>query len=136
MKTIKTICASIHDKGTDISKWEYDDRFGTALTAFETDKSDELFKTLGELFESQWDHKTIKKAPKPVKKIAKHFSGVSKEQFLFSTSAESEKILIAAWWPWGDGGHASLRVTLFDNEKKIDISDETLAELKSMFSLK
>lgn len=116
------------------AKWEYDDRFLTALYCYETDKSEQINTVLSEMLEQHWDFKSFKKGGKTVKKLVKELAGLKKDQFLY-TSGE-ELLIYAVLWPWGDGTTVSLRIGLYSLKDKKFNDEGCESYIKEWFDFK
>lgn len=111
------LCSAVKDKIPQSSHWDYDDRFMSALIVFPAAEKDSFMSALKKTFRDEWDHKSIKKAPKPVKKIVKSMAGISSGQMLFTGDEKDTAVFYAMWWPWGDGTKISLRIGIYHEEK-------------------
>jgi len=134
MEKFKNTCAKLKDTISPEFKWEADDRFNTALISFDKGVADSIQETLSNLFENQFNSKTIKKATKQEKKLAKSLSGLSKEQLLFTSNGE-ELTLFGAWWPWGNSQKVSLRIGLFTLEKGLIEEEDVRKHLAEWFGV-
>ena len=103
LSNLETRCRNLHSELSALLFWEWDGRFNIPLTEITKEQASKVQAIFSKNFESSWDYKTIKKAPKPVKEIANALSGIREEQILFSTNPDSDMILFATWWPWGNG---------------------------------
>ncbi len=129
MEKFKKTCTEIKNRLSPALQWETDARFNTALISFEKDAVDSILGTISNIFENQFDTKSIKKATKQEKKLAKFLFGLSEGQLLF-TSNMDDLTLFGAWWPWGNDEKVSLRIGIFtleDNPEEEDIQRQ-LAE--------
>ncbi len=133
MKTLKNICSEIINNTTKI--WDFDGRFDVSLTTFDSGDSTRIDKLLSKLFDNVYDHRSIKKSSKQEKMIAKNFSGLSKGQYLY-TSTIDNITLYCAWWPWGDNLKISIRFGLFSLDEAV-LDEETAAStIKNIFDIK
>lgn len=135
MSKFETTCKAIKKLVPAKIKWEHDGRFNAALAALDRETADSLIDDITSCFENRYDHKTYKKGSKQEKKLAKALFGLSKGQFLF-TSTDEEITLYGAWWPWGDNSSVSLRVGFFTISDGMLEGEEQTIQLKSWFKFK
>ncbi|KMT66040.1 hypothetical protein [Catenovulum maritimum] len=89
-------------------EWQPDQRFDALIAEIPKPLMPEVSQTLKEHFSQKWNNKNIKKAPKEVKQGAGIFADMERDQLLFGEEESPE--VMAAWWPWGPGAPASLRI--------------------------
>ena len=128
-------CKNIHSELSTLLFWKLDDRFDIPLSEFSKEHAEKVHSIISKEFDTSWDSKTIKKAPKPVRKIAKALSGIQENQLLFTTNPDPEIILFATWWPWGNNEKISVRVGV-SCEGKMAVSEiELTLNIKKWFDL-
>ena len=131
----KTICTRIKQATPPAYKWQWDDRFDVALISFDkADKENILSAVLSE-FMKQWDHKSIGKAAKQVQKLVKSIFDIKPGQLIFTTDESMSCVLLAAWWPWGDGSTFSIRVGIFSITSEAIDENETKSLLAASFQI-
>ena len=95
--------------------WRWEEKMSALLTEFSWEKKDRILVTLRELFSEEWNKKTIKKAPPPLKDELGELTHLSKEQLIFTRPASNETPALALiWWPWGHGATYSMRIKVLD----------------------
>ena len=57
----------------------------------------------------------MRKASEYIKSVVDSISGIKSGQIFFTTDGDADPLLFAAWWPWGDGIHISLRIGASDS---------------------
>ena len=133
MNEFKNIIADI--KKQIINTWEPDERFPCCFATIEYSESVSARTLLVELYDNAFDHRTIKKSSKQEKQLAKIFSGVSKDQYLFTTTID-EITIYCAWWPWGDKSNVSLRIGLFSLDDSKLNEEDAIKTTKTMLGVK
>jgi hypothetical protein len=135
LKQLETRCRNIHSELSSLLFWEWDDRFNIPLSAFSKEHAEKVHSIISKEFDAIWDSKTIKKASKPVRKIAKALGGIQENQILFTSNPDSEIILFATWWPWGNNEKISVRIGV-SCEGKMAVSEiELTLNIKKWFDL-
>ena len=97
-------------------KW--DKRFQALLSEFPSKDKENISSILDKHLIQKYDRKTIKTAPDNVLESAGLFGDLRSDQLLFSSADDSKALVLAAWWPWGDGERISLRILSPDPEAK------------------
>ena len=93
--------------------WEWDDRLNCVLAPFAIADQDAVFNALTSQFGPPWDHSSIGKAPRSVNQAVENVGGVSQGQLIFALTLSQDLILVALWWPWGNGETISIRFAPF-----------------------
>ncbi|EWH10910.1 hypothetical protein DS2_06451 [Catenovulum agarivorans DS-2] len=106
------------DKLPDELNWQQDNRFNALMAEVPKPLFEIILPWLEAEFEHKWDRDNIKKAPDLVKLGAGMFAKMEKDQFLFSGIDIDEKLMLA-WWPWGPGAPASLRIFIAQDPEDI-----------------
>ncbi len=113
--------------GDGLFSWEWDDRFGAALTTFQAANEDKVRAALADTLPTRHDATSIKDAPSLAGQIAGAFGGLRGGQELFFTTDGDPPLLVGAWWPWGNGTTISLRVKVvalgLDDADKLALMD-------------
>ncbi len=95
--------------------WQPDPRFDAMVAEIPKPLLDQVKAQLSEAFSNHWDKKSIRKAPQTVRRGAGLFAQMENNQLLFSDFGPSTEVdVMAAWWPWGPGAPASLRLFVSD----------------------
>ena len=116
-------------------EWEWEERFGVALTVFEKDDMAAVLAAVSGHFDSQWDSGTVGEAGDQISTLVDQMFGMQPGQLLFCSDDVSGLILFAAWWPWGNGASISLRVGMFPAGELPEDGTNTESLLKEWFRL-
>ena len=119
-----------------VLSWKWDDRFDSFLAEFPAESKDEISAILERHLSRKWDKKTIRQAPDSLREDAGMFGDLRAEQLLFTTDPEGNLLIMAAWWPWGDGEVISVRIASPDPHAEEDTDEGSgfFAKLKGLFS--
>lgn len=109
--------------------WEWDGRFGCALTTVSGSESDTHRSALMTCLAHEWGPQNISGAPAEVKSIAASGGGLRGGQFLFTADAANEVVIFVLWWPWGGGNKVSLRLGIAGGPPEAE------AQLRAAFGL-
>jgi hypothetical protein len=120
---------------SDSLKWEWDDRFGGVLAAFEVADKNRVFGVIDTQFSQAWDSASISDAPDSVSGALQNFGGLTTNQLLFTSDLTQDVILLALWWPWGDGTTISIRLVPYGLDTSDGEKEEVQAALKEAFGL-
>ena len=131
----KAICCRLHEAIPPSFARQWDDRFGVALISFDSAVREKILAALKADFPHQWDKSSIGKARKEVNKTVKSVFNINTGQFVFSTDENQIFVLLAAWWPWGNGATISLRVGIFAAGNETIDDAEAKKLLTSWFSI-
>lgn len=132
---VKTSCEGLAVAGDNIFKWEWDGRFGAALSTFQGAQESDVRALLTSSLPVCHDVTTIKDAQKLPQEIAKAFGGLRAGQRLLLSSEDQTPMLVGAWWPWGNGSTISLRVKLVVLGLSGEEKDELLNSFRGWFKL-
>ena len=119
----------------DSLKWEWDDRFDGVLAPFEIADKDRVFGVINTQFSQAWDSASVGDAPDNVSEALKNFGGLTKNQLLFTSDLTQDVILLALWWPWGNGTTISIRLIPYGLDSSGSEKEEVLATLKEVVGL-
>jgi hypothetical protein len=106
---LERICREIVDEGGAVFRWEWDGRYGVALTALGKDREAEILALLRARLPLGWTRETIGDAPMHVRDLAASMGGLRLGQMLMCAEV-SGSLLFCAWWPWQNGKIVSIRV--------------------------
>ena len=120
---------------SDSLKWEWDDRFSGVLAAFKTADKDRIFAVINTQFSQAWDSASISDAPDSVSSALQNFGGLTTNQLLFTSDLTQDVILLALWWPWGDGTTISIRFVPYGLDTSDGEKEALHAALKETFGL-
>ncbi len=81
----------------------------------------------------KWDRKTIRNAPDIVKTGAGEFGDMRSGQLLFTSDPKGNMLILAAWWPWGDGEVVSLRIASSAEESPYSEKTVIFQRFKHLF---
>jgi len=125
------ICRQILDDFRGKLKWKWDDRMGTLLAEFNTDKEDDVRNILDRHLPFTWDSSNIKTAPRAVQSLSERLGGLWANQYLFISDLPDEALVFSAWWPWDNGNTISLRIAPFsknfEHPEKEDFKKQLMA---------
>jgi len=107
---LKEACGELLADFDDVLSWKWDKNFGAFMAEFSAESQDEVRSILERHFSQEWDIKSIRKAPDIVRTGAGEFGDMRSGQLLFTSDPEGNVLILAAWWPWGDGEVVSLRI--------------------------
>jgi hypothetical protein len=107
---LKVACGELLADFDGVLSWKWDKNFGAFMAEFSAESQDEVRSILERHFSQEWDIKSIRKAPDIVKTGAGEFGDIRSGQLLFTSGPEGNVLILAAWWPWGDGEVVSLRI--------------------------
>lgn len=118
--------------------WRWEATNAALLTEFSWEKKDRILALLRELFSEEWNKKSIKKAPKPLKDELGEFTSMSKQQLIFTRPASDDSPALAViWWPWGHGATYSMRLKVLNiNYTSDDINQAQVSLLAKLFKRK
>lgn len=133
---IESRCRNINSELAPVLSWKWDERFGVILGEFLVADADKVSASLLKGFDSKWDYTSIKSAPSSVKKITKFLFGMSENQLLFTHTPDSETVLFAAWWPWGNKEKISVRLGATLKDKIPAPDSELVKNIKNWFGVK
>ena len=91
-------------------EWEWDGRFGMVLAAFGIERAEAITAAVSAELGSRWHAADIAGAPPRVRELAKRLGGLRAGQWLWTHGDADPVMAVGAWWPWGGGQRASLRI--------------------------
>jgi hypothetical protein len=104
-----TVYQRLADAFSDSMTWEWDDRFGGVLAAFEEGEKDRVAAVLATHFSQACDGATINDAPDEVSDAMARFGGLHPGQLLYHSKLNRNLISLGLWWPWSNGTTISIR---------------------------
>jgi len=134
---IESLTADIRELLGHSLLWKYEVKFNGMLSEFAQNKSDAILESLREIFEDEWDAKTVKKVPKGIKIQLGNLAKITKKQKLLALPAtEKTPAIVALWWPWDHGGTYSLRFKILKHnyDKSPEQSSGLFSMLKRLFN--
>lgn len=114
--------------------WEWDNRFGAALTAFSVGQQEVIQQALKKSLCIALDASNIEQATEPVQAISRNLGGITPGQQLLISNPETGSFLFCAWWPWGNGESVSIRVAPVFTGDDAD-KQELLSQFKKTFGV-
>lgn len=133
---IKNTCDTIQKETSDVTSWEWDDRFNTALCVLPQEKSGDVYSLVKKEFTENWATESITAAPKIIQNLSGEILGVRQGQFLFTKDSLDRVIVFAAWWPWESDQRVSLRIGLHALSGAKYKSKELHGRLKEWFRIR
>lgn len=104
-----SVCNQIHNAGIGSLEWEWDGRFGAALTAIKIEDKLKILDIIKNHLGQQWDSKNIDSAPDNVITANAKYGGLMAGQLIFTQEPNADAFLMALWWPWANGQTISIR---------------------------
>ena len=123
------------DAFSDSLIWEWDNRFGGILAAFEATDKDRVLAIVSSQLPQVWDSATINEAPTRVSGAAENFSGLKPGQLLFNSDFTQDVMLLGLWWPWGNGTTISIRFVPYGLDSPASENEDIRAVLKGAFGI-
>jgi hypothetical protein len=126
---------SLADAFSDSLIWEWDNRFGGILAAFEARDKDRVFGIISSQLAQVWDSANINDAPTRVSGALKNYGALKPGQLLFISDFTQDVILLGLWWPWGNGTTISIRFVPYGLDSSESEKEDMRAALKGAFGL-
>jgi hypothetical protein len=129
--------AKIIESTQGVLEWEWDPRFRAALAAFDMSVADQVRQAVETACGSAWSSANLSTAAGAVQELAHKKGGLRPGQLLYTTDAERPALLFCAWWVWGSGDRASLRIgsAVFDGGELQPDAPAHESELRSWFGV-
>ena len=90
--------------------WEWDGRFGCALSALGKDQEAAAREALAAAFPAVWTAANLAEAPRAVHDLCGHVGGLRGDQLVYTAELADGVLAYCLWWPWGGGKNFSARV--------------------------
>ena len=132
---LRAACEAIVKGGGTIFRWEWDDRFHAALSAFPSSASPGARALLERHFAQRWNHESILGAPPDALGVATSLGGLRAGQELFLSDPARPVTMCACWWPWGSGDTISVRIMPLTGDVSESAEEEVLGEFRRWFGL-
>ncbi|GLX78549.1 hypothetical protein tinsulaeT_18890 [Thalassotalea insulae] len=114
---IEALTESLRLSLGDNINWSYDERNHAMLSEFAQNKAEPVLHKLRLTLTDEWQGKSWKKMPQPLKQQLGSLTKLSKHQRILALSGKHDSpTIVALWWPWDHGGTYSLRLKLFTTE--------------------
>lgn len=107
---LESFCLRLKEAFQDLLFWSWDDRYDTVVGEFKRADEDAVCAVLEQQFSAIWDADVINSASNLEKSISDYLGGLSAGQWLYTTDPQLGAIIYCAWWRWGDGKNASIRI--------------------------
>ena len=91
-------------------KWEWDEQTNGGLAILEVDAGERVLSIIEAQFPHQWNRKTLRRAPLPIRTAVKDLGGLRDQQRVFVKVLASDLAMLGLWWPWGHRGTISIRL--------------------------
>ena len=130
---LKEACKELLSDFDGVLSWKWDKNFEALLAEFSVKDQEEISSILERHLSLKWDKDTFRKAPDIIKRNAGHLGDLHKGQMLFTSDSEENMLILAAWWPWGDGEVVSLRIASPDTESPVSEKTGVLTRIKGFF---
>jgi hypothetical protein len=132
---LENTCCRLIKESRDLLFWEWDGRFGTALTQFSVDDMSGVLEIVHRHLVTAWDRTNIDVAPGLVKDITRGLGGLKPGQILYTSDPAVDAVLFGAWWPWNNGKKISIRIGQFCAKLTDAENDKLNLLLKCWFGL-
>ncbi len=110
MQRMEEKCGALVKGGGTLFRWVWDERFDTFLSEVDQNGSAQALEMMEKLFDSFYNHQTLKKAPERVRRLAHLLGGLSKGQHMYVTEFDQDVLLVGLWWPWANDERGSIRI--------------------------
>lgn len=131
VEQFQAVCTQLITSGNDLFRWEWDNRFLAAIATFKQPDVERVLGILDGGFEKQW---TSESDLTPAdKEFIGSCGGLYPGQRLFLSGAAQAPVLVAMWWPWGNGTTISLRVRIVVSGLDKETALEYLNPFRSWF---
>jgi len=105
---LESFCRAIHSAvGRD---WSWDGRFGMALMTYDKADEEAVLGGVAATLTTTWAGSDLGGAPQKARDIADSAGGIGAGQSLLHSDLDSDPILFATVWPWGNKKTISLRI--------------------------
>jgi hypothetical protein len=113
LEGLATACRIIMTSGNQVFAWSWDTwPAGMILSKIEKTDRKKAETLLHDTFAGFWDDGKITGAPGKIREIVDSYGGLGKGQIAYASNPDAPAILVALWWPWGNGETVSLRLAL------------------------
>ena len=90
--------------------WEWDGRFGCALSTVGKEQETTARQALGAVLPATWSTVTLADAPEAIQRLCARVGGLRGAQLVFSAELGAGALAYCMWWPWGSGANFSARI--------------------------
>jgi hypothetical protein len=131
----KQVCTSICSSVPTSYHWQWDTRFNVALVVIDKRDMPVVLPLISQKFNQTWNDANIDTAPSVIMDVINDNFGIQPGQILFNSDDKNDLILLAAWWPWGNGVNISLRIGLFQPKHEVIGPTEAEQFLREWFTI-
>lgn len=131
VEQFQAVCTQLITSGSDLFSWDWDNRFLAAISTFKRPDEQRVLGLLEEVFSKQWTSESD--LTPDDKELVGSCGGLFPGQRLFLSGAARAPVLVAMWWPWGDGTTISLRVRIVVSGLDKETALEYLNPFRSWF---
>ncbi len=135
MEQFKKICGQVLIEVSLAYRWQWDENLNVALVSFDKEREEAVLSALSTGFDQDWDFSTIAGAPEPISEFFGTSFGLFPGQKVFSCDNGSGLILLALWWPWGNGDKISLRIGMLSSGEEAADKSEIRDALMQWFAI-
>jgi hypothetical protein len=93
--------------------WTWDPRYNTVVQILKETDATSIQPRIAEHLPTPWSNQTTPPLPPQITSLIRNLSGLKDDQILYTGSPTSADLLFAAFWPWSDHLHVSLRVGVY-----------------------
>ena len=90
--------------------WEWDGRFGCALSALGKAQEAAAREALATALPSVWTADKLGEAPAAIQRLCAGVGGLRGDQLVYAAELADDVLAYCLWWPWGGGANFSARV--------------------------
>jgi hypothetical protein len=90
--------------------WEWDGRFGCALSTVGTEHQAVARAALLAGLPESWTEATLTQAPAAIQGVCAAVGGLRGTQLVFAALLGDGAFAYCLWWPWGSGANVSARI--------------------------
>ena len=108
--------------------WEWDGRFGCALSAVSQAHEPAARQALAAALPSVFTPARLGDAPEPIQRLCAEVGGLRGDQLVYAAPLKGGSLAFCLWWPWGGGKNFSARVGAISGGEQ-DLDPEVRAAL-------
>lgn len=115
--------------------WTWDGRFGMALLAYDKKDEEAILGGVAATLTTRVNSGDLGGAPQKARDIADAAGGINAGQSLFHSDLDSDLVLFAAVWPWGNEKTVSIRIGFAASDMSGEQKAAAVEQLKSGFAI-
>ncbi len=135
LEKLKDVCDRVRENILNEYTWKWDEEFFAALLVVNQDDIDQVLSVVSKEFDQEYDFATLDDSTGNINKFINSVFGMVPGQRIFAFEAESDLILFATWWPWGNGLNISLRIGILSPDDHTVTKEEIKEHLVDWFAL-